>query len=132
MFKKPLSTSPMSSLYTMQQHKSIVSFLPTIWTSVSEAIKYHLNSLDVPMKALLSLLQYDVKLFLGMNTFFLSAFESICLLKERARFKIRIQTKKNGKHNIFLCRKKYNINQLGLNTVRWKMLFCDTYNFKLF
>lgn len=118
--EKPLS-SPMSSLYTMQQHMSIVSLLPAIWTSVSEAIKYHLNSLDVSNESIFIPPIVSCKSIPGHEYILYFCFESICLLKERARFKIRIQTKKNEKCNTFLCRKKYNINQLGLNIVRWQI-----------
>lgn len=45
--KKP-SLIPMSSLYTMKGHKSIVNFLPTILDLV--AMKFHLNSFAVPKK----------------------------------------------------------------------------------
>lgn len=68
--KKPLS-SPMNSFYTMQEPKSIINFLPAIWTSVSKVIKCHLNSLDVSNESIFIPPTVIVKLFLGMNQFLL-------------------------------------------------------------
>lgn len=84
--KKP-SSIPMSSLYTMKGHKSIVNFLPAILDFCSHEISSEQFCCFQQMH--FYFLELVIKLFLMRNRYWLIGFESICIFKKRERYRIR-------------------------------------------